>query len=190
MLNQNYKMGYLEDRRQWKQFGKPKVEKPFYRMPKFSEKKLAELAEAKKVVSGESLDDWFEKGMKEYPPICMECGMNAHWLFELTEDIKKAEAYKLMWRASQAHILPKKKKYGFPSIATNPDNRIILFPSWGGHLCGCHGFYDSNWYNASTMKIWPKVIEIVTVKLYPVLTIEEKKRIPEIFLPFLNKEHG
>lgn len=181
---------YLKRRQDHINAGRPLPKKERYYIPKKSEKRIAKEKEARELGSDLTLDDWFEKGMKDFPPVCMECGMNAHWLFDLTEDIKKAEAYKLMWRACQAHVLPKKKRYGFPSIATNPDNRLILFPSWGGHLCGCHGFYDSNWYNASTMKIWPKVIEIVTVKLYPILTIEEKKRIPEIFLPFLNKEHG
>lgn len=164
------------------------VPKPKKYLAKRSAKKIASDKEAKDArVGGEDAqDNWFVKGMMENEPVCAECGMAAHWLLEPQIDPKKAEAYRLMWRASQAHILPKKKKYGFPSLATNPHNRIILFPSWGGFLCGCHGFYDSNWYNASTMKIWPQIVEIFVTKLYPMIPEHEKKNIPEILLNALN----
>ncbi len=177
---------YMKQRLQQKQYGKPAKEKKPYYLPKKSAKKIAEEKAEKENKSGETLDAWFEKGMIEYDPICMECGFSAMWLKEPQEDTKKAEAYKLMWRAAQAHVLPKKKRFGFPSIATHPENRIILLPSWGGHFCGCHGFYDSNWYNASTMKIWPLVVEKFK-RLYPFIAEPERKNIPEQLLKHLNQ---
>lgn len=184
--NDEKELSYMEKRRQWSQIGKPKKEKKVYRIPQKSAKKIAEEKAEKELGSELTLDMWFEKGMKENQPVCAECGMRADWLLEPQTDPKKAEAYKLMWRASQAHILPKKKRYGFPSLATDPNNRIILFPSWGGHLCGCHGFYDSGWFNATTMKIWPLVVETFKTKLYPLIAESEKKNIPNQLLEALD----
>jgi hypothetical protein len=127
-------------------------------------------------------DDYYEYWMEHAEPVCAECGMTAYWLLEPQEDEKKRESYRLMWRACQAHLLPKKKEYGFPSLRNNLDNHIVLFPAWGGHLCGDHGFYDSSWFNASTMKIWPEVKQIIIEKLIPLVSEKEKKNIPEILL--------
>lgn len=146
--------------------------KPKKAIAKFSDKKLAEIAEEKNK-TGDTLQNWFDHFMEVSEAVCAECGMRADWL--------KDPAYAKIWKACQAHILPKKKEYGFASIATHRENHIILFPSWGGHLCGCHGFYDSNWYNATTMNIWPKVIEQFKI-LYPFISEKERKNIPEQLL--------
>lgn len=158
---------------QRKIFGKKPEQKKYAGLKKVSDKKKKELAEIKK--SGDSkLDEWFEHFMEVSEPVCEECGMRADWL--------KGAEYKQIWRACQAHVLPKKKNCGFPSLASNLDNHIVLFPSWGGHLCGCHGFYDSSWYNATTMNIWTKVVEIVKVKLIHLIPDSEKRFIPEQLL--------
>ena len=177
-------MTYLEERRLRKEGLLPplptrKEKKP---IKKVSDKKKEQINRDREAGLDGGLDRWFEERMATSDPVCAECGMRADWLLEPQEDLKKAAAYKLMWRACQAHILPKKKVYGFPSIATNQFNHIVLFPSWGGHLCGCHGFYDSNWYNASTMKIWKTVVPIMKEKLLPLIAENEKKNIPEQIL--------
>lgn len=164
---------------------KPKT--PYKGIRKKSLKAIASEKAERENKTDVGLDKWFEERMATSEPVCAECGMRADWLLEPQEDAKKSAAYKLMWRACQAHILPKKKTYGFPSIATNPENHIILFPSWGGHLCGCHGFYDSNWYNASTMKIWPQVLQTMKKKLLPFIAENEKKNIPEQLLTALDE---
>lgn len=171
----------LEQIRLLKQQALLPKEKKMYFLPKVSKKKQVQIKEQKLSNTDKKEDDFFEYHMKHSVPVCAECGMTANWLLEPQQDHQKAEAYKLIWRACQAHILPKKKNYGFPSLRNHLDNHLVLFPSWGGTLCGCHGFYDSNWYNASTMKIWPKVIEAF-IKLYPSIPKIEHKNIPDILL--------
>jgi len=155
--------------------------KPPKKLKRVSDKKAAEMKAEKEKRTDKPVDEYFSYHMTHSKPVCMECGMEAYWLLEEQTDPQKKKAYELMWRASQAHILPKKKKHGFPSVAGVLENHLVLFPSWGGHLCGDHGFFDSNWYNATTMKIWPKVVEIFKTYLYPRLTEEEKKRLPDVF---------
>jgi hypothetical protein len=167
---------------------KEAVAKPKKPLRQVSIKKQQEKAEQKKEreTSGDfTLDKWFDHFMKVSEAVCAECGMRADWLLQPQADPKKAEAYRLIWRACQAHILPKKKRFGFPSLATNLDNHIILFPSWGGHLCGCHGFYDSNWYNATTMKIWPHVEQKFVNKLWRLIPEREQKNIPESLIKLI-----
>lgn len=173
---------YMKSRQEHISKGRPLKEKKVYKLKQVSDKLAAKRAEEKATGGDNSLDLWFQKKMDESEPVCAECGMRADWLLEPQIDPKKAEAYRLMWRACQAHILPKKKNHGFPSICTNEFNHIILFPSWGGFLCGCHGFYDSNWYNASTMKIWKSVLQTMKEKLIPAISESEKKNIPEAIL--------
>jgi hypothetical protein len=177
-------MTYLEERNKRKLGLAPalptrKEKKP---LKKVSPKRAAQIKEEREGGKEDSLDKWFEHWMEVSEPVCAECGMRADWLKEEQVDEKKREVYRLMWRACQAHILPKKKVYGFPSLATNMDNHIVLFPSWGGHLCGCHGFYDSNWYNASTMKIWTDIVKTFTDKLNNLIPEAERKNIPEVLL--------
>lgn len=170
------------------QLPKEAVAKPKKRIPKISEKRKKELAEQKESSSDKKEDEYFEYWMKNGVPKCEECGMEAFWLLEPQADKEKEKAYKMIWRACHAHVLPKKKTYGFPSLRNELDNHLVLFPSWGGLLCGCHGFYDSNWYNASTMNIWKKAIQIIQEKLYHKIPPNEKKNLSEIILQELNPE--
>ncbi len=170
-------MTYLEQRRQFIQAGRPLKQKERYTIKRVSDKRAAKIREQRINTPDVTLDAWFDHFMKVSEPICMECGFEAQWL--------KQPEYATIWRACQAHLLPKRKNYGFPSLATNFDNHLVLFPSWGGHLCGCHGFYDSNWYNASTMKIWDEVVKTFQSKLYALIPQAEQKNIPEILLTIL-----
>lgn len=164
--------------------GRPLKSKEKKPIAKVSKKRQAKLDEAKKVyleskktsnvpneiIEQLTLNQWFDYHMEHSEPVCAECGMRADWV--------KQPGYEKIWKACQAHILPKKKTYGFPSISNHLENHIVLFPSWGGHLCGCHGFYDSSWYNATTMKIWPHVQQKFKT-LYPFIKETERKNIPE-----------
>lgn len=144
--------------------------KPFYQMHRISEKRRQRLLRLLEDKTDTGLDKWFEYNCLEYDPICTNCAMEAMWLLK--------PEYAVLWRASQAHILPKRKDQ-FPSLATNSDNHIVLFPSFGGFLCGCHNQYDASWLSASKMNIWPVVTEIFKDKLYPLIPDHEKKNIPE-----------
>jgi len=94
-------------------------------------------------------------------PYCMECG----------EFIPPA-----FYRAATAHVLPKRKEYGFPSVAANLLNKIFL-----GAGCGCHNLYDNTWEDAAKMKVFPLAVSIFK-KLYPFIHPSERKNIPEVFL--------
>src|ERR1700751_5981669 len=137
-------MGLQELQRIRQQRDIPKPPKR-YIIPKVSAKRKEKMKQQRESNTDKAEDDFFEYHMKHSIPVCQECGMKAYWLLEPQEDKERQAAYRFIWRACQAHILPKKKNYGFPSFRNNLDNHLVLFPSWGGLLCGCHGFYDSNW---------------------------------------------
>jgi hypothetical protein len=110
-----------------------------------------------------ALQNFFAECAKELDqhPYCMECGTFIPRKY---------------YRSATAHVLPKRKEYGFTSVASNIINKLFL-----GAGCGCHSKYDSDWEAAATMKVWPMAVEIFT-KLYPLLKPEEKKNIPEVLL--------
>lgn len=153
--------------------------KPIYRIPPFSKKRLAEMQRDLENKTDAGLDKYFDYHMANSAPICSNCGAEATWLL--------LPKYFILWRACQAHILPKREvsKGGFPSLKTNPDNHIVLFPSWGGWLCGCHTSYDGSWMTASKMNIWPTVVDIFKTKLYPIIPDHEKRNIPELLMQTL-----
>lgn len=182
-------MSYLEDRMKRKNGLLPALptKKAKKYLNKVSQKKKAEILEQRNNGDDKKEDEYFDYWMKHAVPKCDNCGMEAKWLLEPQQDKKKEEVYKLIWRACQAHLLPKKKNFGFPSLRNNLDNHAVLFPSWGGLLCGCHGWYDSSWDNASTMDIWTKAKKIIIEKLIPLITESEKKNIPELLLKEIQK---
>lgn len=151
----------------------PKAKKAPTPIAKQSVKKIEQIKLEKKTGVNADKDAWFDYHMTHNAPKCDECGMEAEWLL-LPEYMK-------LWKACQAHILPKKKSM-FPSLRANLDNHIILFPSFGGKLCGCHGEYDSSWFQASTMNIWPHIVKVFKEKLYRLIPANEHKNIPEQLL--------
>lgn len=78
------------------------------------------------------------------------------------------------FRAATAHVLPKRKEYGFPSIASHPANKLFL-----GAGCGCHYLYDRSWEDAAKMVVWPLAVAAFK-ELYPFIAENEKKNIPDI----------
>ena len=153
--------------------------KKIYRIAKKSAKRIAKEKEQKEALGGglTDIEQWFQDKMKNSIPVCENCGMEANWLLD--------PKYEKIWRACQAHILPKKKG-AFPSVSTHPDNHMVLFPAWGGHLCGCHGVYDSNWCNATTMKIWETAV-IRFKGFESKISPNERRKIPEQFLKSIQK---
>ncbi len=124
------------------------------------------------MIHSSNQEEWFKARMAENAPVCMNCGMEASWLLQ--------PEYEKIWRACQAHILPKRKTQ-FPSVATHPMNHMVLFPVWGGHLCGCHDEYDSGWYNATTMKVW-EIAKRRFKEFESAISEKERRKIPEQFL--------
>ena len=113
------------------------------------------------------LQKWYSAIMQKEEGRCWETG----------EKINKND--KRGWHGSIAHILG---KADFPSVSTHPLNYMIL-KMWGG----THGQYDSSWENASKMKVWPYAVKIMNI-LYPLLTREEKSRLPEIITQEIKPE--
>ena len=113
------------------------------------------------------LEIFFEIAAQElqFKPYCEECG-----------EFIPSDYY----RAATAHVIPKRKDFGFPSVATNPINKLFL-----GAGCGCHSKYDISWESASKMKIWPKAV-VIFKKLYKFISESELKNIPDILLKTLD----
>jgi hypothetical protein len=105
------------------------------------------------------IQKWYEEKIKHCKWICEECGQSC---------FSNDKQYQY---AAQAHLLPKSL---FPSAAVHPLNYACLGPS-----CGCHGRYDSNWSNASKMKIWQPSLQIIYI-LIPLLWPEEYRKLPDI----------
>lgn len=124
-----------------------------------TEDELNFLERNRKAYRSTSLQLWMRYGIDNFEPVCAECGKPLDFSNE-------AVAY-----GSQAHIMPKGI---FKSIALHPANRVIL-----GRWC-CHGQYDSNWLNASRMKIWSHVKFIVFNVLIPALPQHEYRKLPDI----------
>jgi len=72
------------------------------------------------------LNVFFANQLPQIPNNCENC----------QTDITYYRSNKNMWRSLVAHILPKRDNYGFPTVATHPQNRVFLCPT-------CHGNYDN-----------------------------------------------
>ena len=68
----------------------------------------------------------------------------------------------------------------FPSIATHPDNWIELCPN-------CHHNLDNCMIDLTHLACWDEVV-VKFQKLYPHITKEEKHRIPDILLQYINTD--
>ena len=136
---------------------------------KISDKLKAEREKEKVERNGENteLQKWYENIMNKEDAICWETG----------ERIDKRD--KFGWHGSIAHVLD---KANFPSVATHPENYMIL-KMWGG----THGQYDSSWESASKMKVWTHACRIFNI-LYPLLTSEEKRKLPDVILQEIKPE--
>lgn len=141
-------------------------------LKKVSDKKAAEMKEqkiiAKETGSGETeLQKWYSEIMAKETPRCWETG---EWI-----NVKDTFG----WHGSVAHVLPKEL---FPSVKVHPQNYMIL-KMWGG----THGDYDASWEKAAKMNVWPYAVKVFNI-LYPLLTTEEKAKLPDIVLQEIKPE--
>jgi len=155
---------YLKKRQEHIFNNRPLREKKKYVISKVSEKRKQKLAEQKEEGSDNKLDLWFEERRKEMTGVCAECGG------------KTGKHDDKFYRHSICHILPKRDNM-FPSISTHDLNWIELC-FWGN---SCHSKYDSSFEKAAQMRIWPYVCKRLNI-LYPLLTREEKAKLPDIIV--------
>lgn len=114
-----------------------------------------EKKEAKK-----QLNVFFASQILEIPPTCENCGTDIRYQ-------KKINA-----RALVAHILPKRKTGGFPSVATHPKNRLFL-------CFDCHTNLDNKGSEfAEKMPALPLMRERFN-GFKNLLTNEELQKVPE-----------
>jgi len=121
-----------------------------------SKKQNIEKKEVKK-----ELSIFFANQLKDNPEFCEECGVSLR--------ANKA----INPRSVIAHILPKRKSC-FPSVATNPDNRLFL-------CVNCHADYDNKgWEYVETMEVFELAKERLAL-FVDKLTHYEREKLPDIF---------
>lgn len=116
--------------------------------------KIAKEGERKK-----SLNVFFASQILQIPTYCEECETNlSGW-----KHVRP--------RAIIAHILPKRKVFGFPSVATHPQNRMFFCPD-------CHTDFDQKGTDhALKMKSLPEMKRRFQ-EFKDELTPEERNRVP------------
>lgn len=139
---------------------------------KVSDKKKQQIeAEKKERGDGETeLTKWFRGRMKQMVGRCKCCG-------EKTETKKYEFAI-----GSIAHILPKRNNQ-FPSAKYHPLNFIELcYP--------CHQNFDNfwSWDDKANLDCWPEIIEKL-IMIEPILTQEERNKLPEFVLSTIQKKY-
>jgi hypothetical protein len=158
-------MGLEELRNIKAQAGIPKPRKN-YVIPKKSAKKIKQEIMAKG--DDDALDLWFEDRRKELTGRCHHCG---------GKSCKEDNKY---YRFSICHILP--KAY-FDSVKTHPLNFIELC-FWDKN---CHGNMDNKVLDLTDMNCWDEIVERF-VAMYPFIAKEERKRIPEVLMNYIQTD--
>lgn len=129
--------------------------------------KHKEKSTTRSVSSNAELNRWFEQRHKEMKGRCSHCG-------------GKTQKNQPNYKCSIAHILP--KAY-FKSVATHESNWI--------ELCfygkSCHSNLDSGMIDLIELNCWDEVVTKF-VKMYPDIAPEEKRRIPEVLLQYIEAE--
>lgn len=132
----------------WNSLEEKIIPSKIYRLPKVSLKRKEQNKQPD--IEKGLLDKWFDERIAEAKkqPYCENCG--ASLLYQLNSSNVATR------RSVVAHILPKRKVGGFPSVATHPLNR--WFACGIGSLNLCHSTYDSSWEKAVKMPVWDEVI--------------------------------
>jgi len=120
------------------------------------------------IVSGAELQRWFEDRRKEMTGKCDNCGC------------KTSKDNDIYWKFSIAHLLP--KAY-VKSVRTHPSNWLELC-HFGN---GCHAMMDNNMLDLTDMACWDKIVTRF-VEMYPSIAIQERRRIPNILLQYVETE--
>lgn len=121
----------------------------------------------KSVSSNAELTRWFNDRHKEMTGRCKHCG-------------GRTQKGQSNYKCSIAHILP--KAY-FKSVATHDSNWI--------ELCfygkSCHSNLDAGMIDLIELNCWDEVITKF-VKMYPDIATQERRRIPEVLLQYVETE--
>ena len=114
------------------------------------------------------LGKWFMERRKDMSGICMHCSGKT-----MKDDDAK-------FHYSICHLF---EKSHFPSIATHPENFI--------ELCyynrSCHKNFDDKTLPILSLNCFDEVVRKFCI-LYPLMTKEEKRRVPVVLLPYLEVE--
>ena len=120
--------------------------------------------EKKNIVDG--LNVFFASQVPEIPECCEECGASLKW--------QKQNNFKSII----AHILPKRKTGGFPSVSTHPKNRMFL-------CLICHGNFDNKGADfAPTLQSFDLMCERF-LEFENLLSESDKQRLPFYFKDLL-----
>lgn len=119
-------------------------------------------------VSGAELNRWHDERRKEATGICVNCG---------GKTCKDSDDY---FKFSNAHILP--KAY-FPSVKLHPLNNLEL--CYFGN--GCHPQMDNKLLDLTEMACWDLIVTRF-VAMYPSIAINERRRIPQSLLQYVETE--
>lgn len=131
---------------------------------KNNEKKKTNGKTAEKVKTAKEMNLFFASQAPEIPNDCENCGGSLKW--------QKQNRFKSII----AHILPKRKDYGFPSVATHPKNRMFLCSE-------CHANMDNKgkeW--VQQMNCFPLMIERLKEFVH---LVKEKRQLPNDFDKFV-----
>ena len=135
-------------------------------IPKVSDKRKAEIS----VVSVDkinNLEQWFKDRHAEMKGVCQHCQ-------------GKTQKGKENYKCSIGHIF---QKTYFKSIATHPLNWIEL--CFYGN--SCHQNFDNKMINITELNCFDDVIEKF-IKMYPSIAKEEKRRIPNILMQYVDNK--
>lgn len=140
-----------------------------------AEKKKAKGQTAKANETKKNLNIFFASQLLQTPDNCENCGASLQYL-------KNSKLRKSII----AHILPKREKYGFPEVATHPQNRVFL--------CSiCHGDFDNKGEDfAPTMNCFNLICERFLL-FSDQLNESSKQRLPFYFkdllkIPYIKKK--
>lgn len=150
----------------WNTLEEKTAAQKMYRLPKVSLKRKEE--NKKPDIDKDVLDKWFDARVKESleKPFCENCGKN----------IGNQLNSKDLWvsRSSIAHIFPKRKMGGFPSVSCHELNWVLL-------CLDCHSEMDSNYEKARKMKVWEHVCW--KARIFSHLIKEPRSKLPtELFV--------
>lgn len=119
-------------------------------------------------VGSAELNRWHEDRRKEATGVCVNCG---------GKSCRDSDDY---FKFSNAHILP--KAY-FPSVKLHPLNNLEL--CYFGN--GCHPQMDNKMLDLTEMNCWDEIVTKFVV-IYPSIAANEKRRIPQCLLQYVEVE--
>ena len=131
---------------------------------KNAEKKKKNGTAKAKAKTAKDLNVFFASQLPEIPSCCENCGSSLKW--------QKMNNFKSII----AHILPKRKVGGFPSVATHPKNSMFL-------CSDCHANMDNKgkeW--VQQMNCFPLMIERLKEFVH---LVKEKRELPNDFDKFV-----